>query len=85
MFNAHGRGVIRLGDKTDHGGTVISASEVIAMGRPVATEDCLTHCPQCEGDFTILLNGETRTHQGKSFVYDGDKTACGAELISSLS
>lgn len=38
-----GRGVIRMGDKTDHGGEVISASSsTTAMGKVAALADDLT-------------------------------------------
>jgi len=49
-----GRTVIRLNDKTDHGGVVISASSgTRVMGREAALADDLTYCPRCKGVFPI--------------------------------
>jgi uncharacterized Zn-binding protein involved in type VI secretion len=49
-----GRGVIRLNDKTDHGGQVISASSgTTVMGVAAALQDDMTHRPKCEGNFAI--------------------------------
>ena len=80
-----GRGVIRLNDKTDHGGQVISASSgTTVLGVAVALEGDLTHCPKCKGDFAIKPDGPGARHEGKPYAYDGDMTACGARLMTSL-
>jgi uncharacterized Zn-binding protein involved in type VI secretion len=80
-----GRGVIRLNDKTDHGGRVISASSgSIVMGLPAALEADMTHCPLCKGDFAIEPDGAGAGHKGRPYAYHGDITACGARLITSL-
>lgn len=80
-----GRGVIRVNDTTDHGGTVTSASSgTIVMGRPAALDGDMTFCPQCKGHFPIKPDGAGAKHQGRSYAYNDDKTACGAKLISSL-
>jgi len=80
-----GRGVIRLNDKTDHGGQVISAtSGTTVMGKVAALQDDMTFCPKCKGNFAIKPDGSGAQHQGKSYAYDGDSTACGARLITSL-
>ena len=80
-----GRGVIRIGDKTDHGGQVLSAtSTTIAMGKLAALEGDMTVCPQCKGTFAIKPDGKGAKHKGKPYAYDGDMTECGAKLISSL-
>ena len=43
-----GRGVIRLNDKTDHGGQVISVSSgTIVMGTEAALADDVTFCRLC--------------------------------------
>jgi len=79
-----GRGVIRLNDKTDHGGEVIAASSgTTVMGRTAALEGDMTHCPRCKGDFPIQPDGAGAQHEGRPFAYHGDATACGAKLISS--
>jgi uncharacterized Zn-binding protein involved in type VI secretion len=80
-----GRGVIRLGDKTDHGGQVINASsDTIVMGKAAALANDMTHCPQCKGDFAIKPDGAGAKHTGCSYAYHDDVTLCGAKLITSL-
>lgn len=85
MKDQQGRGVIRLGDKTTHGGEVISAArDFSVLGKQVATEGDSTYCPACKGKFPILPSGSTRRHHGKQVTHDQDLTACGAKLISSI-
>jgi uncharacterized Zn-binding protein involved in type VI secretion len=80
-----GRGVIRLNDKTDHGGQVISVSSgTFVAGLEAALADDVSSCPQCKGKFPIRPDGDGAKHQGLSYAYDGDLTACGAKLISSI-
>lgn len=76
--------IIRLDAKTDHGGTVITASSgTIVMGREAAVEGDMTFCPKCKGQFSIQPDGAGARHQGKPYAYDQDLTACGAKLIAS--
>lgn len=85
MKNSKGKGVIRLGDSTSHGGKVISAvADFKALGKPIALHGDQTVCPQCKGTFAIQVASSDRKHHGKAVAYDGDKTACGATLISSI-
>lgn len=85
MKDQQGRGVIRLGDKTTHGGQVISAAhDFIVLGKQVAVNGDSTYCPQCKGRFPIHPSSSTRKHHGKLVAYDQDVTACGAKLISSI-
>lgn len=80
-----GRGVIRAGDSTDHGGKVLAASSTtVVMGKPAALKGDMTFCPQCKGTFAIQPDGKGAKHNGKPYAYDGDSTACGARLITSL-
>jgi uncharacterized Zn-binding protein involved in type VI secretion len=80
-----GRGVIRLNDKTDHGGHVISASSgTVILGIEAALADDMTFCPKCKGNFPIKPDGTGAKHTGRPYAYDKDETACGARLISSL-
>lgn len=80
-----GRGVIRLNDKTDHGGHVISASsESIVMGLAAALVGDKTFYPQCKGEFPIMPNSGGAKHKGTPYAYHNDLTACGAHLITSL-
>lgn len=85
MKDENGRGVIRLHDKTTHGGEVISACDDLkAMGIAVALQGDMTRCPQCKGNFKILPAQNQRSHRGKPLAYHDDSTECGARLISSL-
>lgn len=80
-----GRGVIRIGDKTAHGGYVMSASSgSIVMGKEASLADDLTFCPRCKGQFPIRPDGAGAKHDGRSYAYHDDVAACGAHLISSL-
>ncbi len=80
-----GRGIIRIDDKTDHGGQVIKASSgTIVMGKAAALAGDMTHCPQCRGDFAIKPDGAGAKHMARSYAYHDDVTECGAKLITSL-
>jgi uncharacterized Zn-binding protein involved in type VI secretion len=85
MKDEAGRGVIRLNDKTTHGGHVTTASDDFkVLDVPVALEGDKTWCPQCQGTYAILPKDSTRQHLGKAVAYHGDPTECGATLIASL-
>ncbi|MBR8314369.1 PAAR domain-containing protein [Burkholderia dolosa] len=85
MKDENGRGVIRLHDKTTHGGEVITASDdLTALGVLVALKDDLTWCPKCGGQFRIIPQSSTRNHHGTPIAFHDDPTECGARLISSL-
>lgn len=85
MKNSEGRGVVRFGDSTSHGGKVTSAcNDFTALGKPIAVNGDMTVCPQCKGSFAIQVANSDRKHHGKAVAYDDDKTACGATLISSI-
>jgi uncharacterized Zn-binding protein involved in type VI secretion len=79
-----GRPFICLGDKTDHGGTVIEADRTFDVhGKPVALVGHKVVCPKCKGTFPIASGTEDMTSLGMAVARHGDKTACGATLISS--
>jgi len=85
MKDSKGRGIVRLGDMTTHGGKVIKAvSDFKVHGRPVAVDGDMTFCPKCRGTFPIKPSHSERTHNGKEVAFDGHRTACGAKLISSI-
>jgi len=85
MKDSTGRGVVRLGDTTSHGGQVISASDTYTvLGKQVALDGDTTFCPQCKGTFPIQVTHSERRHHGKFVAYDGHTTACGASLVSSI-
>ena len=80
-----GRGVVRLGDRTDHGGEVTGASSgTVVLGKPAAQQGDMTFCPRCKGSFAIEPDGQGARHQGTPYAYDGDLTACGARLLASV-
>ncbi|MEK6353250.1 MAG: PAAR domain-containing protein [Burkholderia cenocepacia] len=81
MKNAQGREMVRLGDATDHGGTVIEAADDLKhLGIGVAPDGHGVRCPKC-GDVYPLLASGPRKHQGRRVAYRGDATGCGAIVI----
>lgn len=76
--------VIRKGDTTTHGGTVIEGIEdYLVYGKPIACKTHMVLCPLCKGTFPIIEGvGSTSVH-GKYPAVEGMKTACGAKLIAS--
>ena len=76
--------IIRLGDKTSHGGTVLEGSPTdICMGKPIAYIGHKVQCPQCKGTYPIVEGVMTTTIFGKGVALAGMKTACGAVLVAS--
>ncbi len=80
-----GRAWIVLGDKTSHGGTVISASGFTSTGGvSVARKGDMVSCPRdghgtcpiISGDYTLIIDSQP-------VAREGDSTACGAILIAS--
>jgi uncharacterized Zn-binding protein involved in type VI secretion len=85
MRDHNKRRVVRLGDSTDHGGTVKTAlTGMLVHGVPVAGEGCVVWCPRCKGDFPILPSSSGRRHDGKTIAYEGDATTCGARLVATF-
>ena len=75
--------VIRLGDKTSHGGTVLEASaESDSGGIGMARVGDKVSCP-IHGNGAIVEGDMTMIVDGKPVARHGDKTACGALLIAS--
>ncbi len=77
---------IVVGDKTDHGGTVISGSPVTdAAGKPIARVGDKVTCPRRgHGGTTVIVSGDpTCVIDGQPAARHGDRTACGAILIAS--
>jgi len=73
-----------MGDKTTHGGTVISADLTIDInGKYVARVGDMTVCPKCKGTFPITSGpGDLVDGCGDAYARHMDSTACGAKLIS---
>lgn len=75
--------IIRKGDPTSHGGTVLEGSMTdICMGQPIAYINHNVYCPLCKGTFPIVEGILTTTFYGKGVAVAGMKTACGAVLIA---
>lgn len=78
-----GKPIIRMGDKTSHGGTVISGDLTWTMyDKAVARVGDLTVCPKCKGTFPITEGANDLNGFGQAAARQGDKTACGATLIA---
>ncbi len=77
--------LIVMGDKTSHGGTVISADLTFSIhGKNVARVGDMTVCPKCKGTFPITSGpGDLVDGGGNGYARHMDSTACGAKLISS--
>lgn len=59
--------VIRKGDKTSHGGTVLEGVETFpVLGIPVACEGHMVACPLCHGTYPIVEGVATFTIEGKN-------------------
>lgn len=76
--------LIRLGDPTSHGGTVLEASGQTASGGiKVARVGDKVSCPlPGHGVCPIVTGDNTLIIEGKAAARHGDKTACGASLIA---
>lgn len=76
--------IIVIGDATSHGGRVITGDATwIVEGRRAARVGDLTVCPRCKGVFPITTGASNATSFEQAWACPGDKTACGASLISS--
>lgn len=74
--------LIRLGDKTSHGGTVVEASpHSTSGGKGIARMGDKATCP-LHGATAIVSGDGTLVVDGKPAARHGDKTACGATLIA---
>lgn len=80
------KGVIRVGDRTSHGGQVVTGCEkYLVDGKPVARVGDECTCPIhghtgvkiVEGHVNIIVDG-------KPLALHGFKTSCGATLITSM-
>lgn len=75
--------IIRKGDKTSHGGTVLEGSlSNICMGKPIAYVGHMTQCPKCKGNYPIAEGAMSTTFYGKGVALAGMRTSCGAVLIA---
>lgn len=79
------RGFVLLGDKTTHGGAVISASSTHEVnGKPVALVGDLVMCPiPLHGVNPIVEGCADWSEDGRALVVNGCRCACGCQVISS--
>ena len=77
------RAIIREGDPTSHGGTVLEGFPTLGVyGKRVAGIGHRGYCPQCKRDFVIVEGAPNRLHMGRSVAVEGMRTSCGAVLIA---
>ncbi|MGJ7918300.1 PAAR domain-containing protein [Massilia sp. LXY-6] len=83
--------IITVGDKTDHGGTVISGSPNHDIrGKAIARLGDKVDCPQPypggkpHGVNKIITAHDTLTVDGVPVAVEGCTTECGCKLIGSL-
>lgn len=79
------KGFVLLGDKTTHGGSVISASStMIVNGKPVALIGDKVSCPVPFHGVNPIVEGSPEwLSDGKAIVVDGCICQCGCQVISS--
>lgn len=80
-----GRHIILMGDVTDHGGRVITASGANFAGRKIATVGDMVSCP-LHGNNAIVAGGGNpggAQTNGRIMADAGMSTACGSHLIPS--
>lgn len=78
------RPIIRVGDKTTHGGTVMEGFSSYAIdGRAAAGLGHKVACPKCNGVFPIVEGAPNFVVDDSLVAVEGMKTACGAALIAS--
>ncbi|GLU33739.1 PAAR domain-containing protein [Trinickia caryophylli] len=78
--------LVLLGDSTDHGGKVITASKTMKFGgRFVARKSDEVSCPKHDITPNLIIDGdETMTDDGVPVARHGYRAVCGCRLISSL-
>jgi len=78
------RAIIRVGDKTTHGGTVLEGfSSYDIDGRAAAGLGHKVDCPKCKGVFPIIEGVPSFAVDDSLVAIEGMKTACGAAQIAS--
>ncbi|ADJ64207.1 PAAR domain-containing protein [Herbaspirillum seropedicae] len=78
--------IIRKGDSTSHGGTVLEGLVSFnVLGLPAALVGHMVYCPRCKGSYAIVEGVRHFRCGGNPVAVAGMKTACGAELQASQS
>lgn len=75
--------IVTLGDRTTHGGTVVSASQFTdTNGKPWARVGDQVVCKRCKKVTTIVTGDPSMVVNGAPVARHGDLTSCGARLIA---
>jgi uncharacterized Zn-binding protein involved in type VI secretion len=75
--------IIVVGDRTDHGGTVLGGSPTHDVGgKPVARRGDKVDCPR-HGENRIVTAHATLSVDGIAVAVEGCETECGSKLIGS--
>lgn len=76
--------IVRLGDSSSHGGTVISSADKwTCEGNLIARKGDLHSCPIPGHGVTSIVSGSSKfICEGDPVARTGDATGCGATLIS---
>jgi len=79
--------IVRLGDTSSHGGTVISSgSKWQCEGALIARKGDLHSCPIPGHGVTAIVSGSGKYQcEGAPIAREGDTCGCGAALISGAS
>lgn len=79
------KGFVLLGDKTTHGGQVISAtSTMLVNGKKVALLGDKISCPMPFHGVNAIIEGSPEwMSDGKAIVVNGCRCQCGCQVISS--
>lgn len=79
--------IVRIGDKTTHGGAVLTGSCTMKFGGiGVARKGDKVSCPkEVHGPTTIVEGNPDYLDQGVPVAFHGHKCGCGCTLISSFS
>jgi uncharacterized Zn-binding protein involved in type VI secretion len=74
--------IAKLGDVSDHGGVIISASGNFTVdGITGVVSGDLHQCPIKGHGTTPINSSSTATSDGKAIVRSGDKASCGGAII----
>lgn len=74
--------IAKLGDQSNHGGTIVSASGGFTVdGVAGVVSGDMHQCPIQGHGTTPISSTSSATGSGKSVVRSGDKAGCGAVII----
>jgi uncharacterized Zn-binding protein involved in type VI secretion len=77
------RAIIRIGDPTSHGGTVLEGFPTLNVyGKKASGVGHHGYCRLCRREFVIVAGAESFTYFGKNVAVEGMYTSCGAVLIA---